>query len=61
MRWNRGGLFLSIDWPGTDTWCTQTYRSRTLDDAREMVIDYLRCRDVQVADDVIINWVDVGG
>ena len=37
---------------------TQTYRSRSFDDAREMVVDYLRCRDVNVPDDVEILWAE---
>jgi hypothetical protein len=37
---------------------TQTYRSRSIDDARDMVIDYLRCRNIDVPDDVEILWAE---
>ncbi|MCH9667022.1 MAG: hypothetical protein K0U78_10505 [Actinomycetia bacterium] len=54
--WSRGGLELDIDGHGV----TQTYRSHDFDQAREMVLDYLRCRDVDVTDDVTVVWVDQG-
>lgn len=55
--WGRGGLVLYLAGLGVQG-VTQTYRSRSLDDAREMVVDYLRCSGVEVADDVAITWID---
>jgi len=54
--WSRGGLEMDIDGHGT----TQTYRNRDFDQARATVLHYLRCCDVDVADDAEIMWVDHG-
>lgn len=50
------GLVLEIDGHGA----TQTYGTRSLDTAREMVLEYLRLSDVEVADDVTIIWSEHG-
>ncbi|WP_305094113.1 hypothetical protein [Prescottella sp. R16] len=52
-RWIRG-LVLDIDGHGT----TQTYGTRSLDAAREMVLEYLHLSEVEVAEDVTIVWTD---
>ena len=56
-RRNRGGLVLYIHGFGIQA-VTQTHRSRSIDDARAMVIDSLRSHDVVVPDDVTITWTD---
>jgi len=56
--WNRGGLALDVYGFGVKG-VTQTYRSRSFDDAREMVIDYLRCHEIDVPDDIEILWAEV--
>ena len=45
---------LDIDGHGT----TQTYGTRCLDTAREMVLEHLRLSKVEAADDVTIIWTD---
>jgi hypothetical protein len=57
LWWNRGGLALFVRGFGIEG-VTQTYRSRSIDDARDMVIDYLRCRNIDVPDDVEILWAE---
>ena len=52
-RRNRGGLVLYIHGFGI-----QAHRSRSIDDARAMVIDSLRSHDVDVPDEVTITWTD---
>ena len=56
-RRNRGGLVLYIYGFGIQA-VTQTQRSRSIDDARAVVIDALRGHDVEVPDDVTITWTD---
>ncbi|QCQ91170.1 hypothetical protein [Rhodococcus sp. SGAir0479] len=52
-QWIRG-LELDIDEHGT----TQTYGTRSLDAAREVVLEYLHLSKVEVAADVTIIWTD---
>ena len=56
-RRRRGGLVLYIHGFGIQA-VTQTHRSRSIDDARAMVIDCLRGHDVDVPDEVTITWTD---
>ncbi len=56
-RRGRGGLVLYIHGFGVRA-VTQTRRSRSIDDARAMVIDCLRGHDVDVSEDVTITWTD---
>ena len=57
--WSRGGFSLYVYGLGVRG-PTQTYRTRSMDAAREMVIDYICCGDVVVPDDMEICWVDNG-
>jgi hypothetical protein len=50
------GLALEIDGHGM----TQTYGTRSLDAAREMVLDYLETVDRPAAGDATILWVERG-
>ncbi|WP_097210840.1 MULTISPECIES: hypothetical protein [unclassified Rhodococcus (in: high G+C Gram-positive bacteria)] len=48
------GLFLEIEGHGA----TQTYGTRSLDTAREMVLEYLECTGNPAPADTTITWID---
>jgi len=57
-RRDRGGLVLYVQGYGA----TQTYLTRSLDKAREMVIEYVELKaEVQVSKAVEFTWLDNGG